>query len=96
MSTPAATLRMAEPSGTEALRLLEGSSLGRLVNIQRDLTVLRPARHVWAHGRLVVRTPAPAPAVPATATSHVDGTRAAPGTGWAHGPVSASPPRRHE
>lgn len=32
--------------------------------------------------RLVVRTPAPAGTVPATATYHVDEIRAVPGTGW--------------
>ncbi|AVH60430.1 MULTISPECIES: pyridoxamine 5'-phosphate oxidase family protein [Streptomyces] len=82
MSTPPAPLRMVEVSGAEALWLLEGSSLGRLVYVQRDLTVVRPARHVWEYGRLVVRTPAPAAAVPATATYHVDEIRAVPGTGW--------------
>jgi hypothetical protein len=73
---------MVEVSGAEALWLLEGSSLGRLVYVQRDLTVVRPARHVWEYGRLVVRTPAPAAAVPATATYHVDEIRAVAGTGW--------------
>lgn len=82
MSTPPAALRMVEVSGAEALWLLEGSSLGRLVYMQRDLTVVRPARHVWEYGRLVVRTPAPAAAVPATATYHVDEIRAVAGTGW--------------
>ncbi|MGW6906665.1 pyridoxamine 5'-phosphate oxidase family protein [Streptomyces sp. NPDC054940] len=82
MSTPPAALRMVEVSGAEALWLLEGSSLGRLVFMQRDLTVVRPARHVWEYGRLVVRTPAPAAAVPATATYHVDEIRVVAGTGW--------------
>lgn len=82
MSTPPATLRMVEVSGAESLWLLEGSSLGRLVYEQRDLTVVRPARHVWEYGRLVIRTPAPASAVPATATYHVDEIRAVAGTGW--------------
>lgn len=66
MSTPPATLRMVEVSGAD-LWLLEGSSLGRLVYTQRDQTVIRPGRHTWEFGRLVVRTPAPAAAVPATA-----------------------------
>ncbi|MET8945779.1 pyridoxamine 5'-phosphate oxidase family protein [Streptomyces sp. NPDC004542] len=83
MSTSPATLRMVEVSGAEALWLLEGSTLGRLVYVHRDLAVVRPARHVWAYGRLVVRAPAPAAAVPATATYHVDDVRAVPGTGWA-------------
>ncbi|QOV34038.1 pyridoxamine 5'-phosphate oxidase family protein [Streptomyces ferrugineus] len=82
MSNPPATSRMVEVSGAEALWLLEGSSLGRLVYVQRDLTAVRPARHVWEYGRLVVRTPAPAAAVPATATYHVDEIRAVAGTGW--------------
>jgi hypothetical protein len=82
MSTPPAPLRMVEVSGAEALWLLEGSSLGRLVYVQRDLTVVRPARHVWEYGRLVVRTPAPAAAVPAAAAYHVDEIRAVAGTGW--------------
>jgi hypothetical protein len=73
---------MVEVSGAEALWLLEGSSLGRLVYAQRDLTAIRPARHVGEYGRLVVRTPASAAAVPATATYHVDEIRAVPGTGW--------------
>ncbi|MGP4050197.1 pyridoxamine 5'-phosphate oxidase family protein [Streptomyces sp. 2A115] len=82
MSTPPASLRMVEVSGAEALWLLEGSSLGRLVYPQRDLTVIRPGRHTWEFGRLVVRTPASAAAVPATATYHVDEIRAVAGTGW--------------
>ncbi|WP_405638945.1 pyridoxamine 5'-phosphate oxidase family protein [Streptomyces sp. NBC_00019] len=82
MSTPPAILRMVEVSGAEALWLLEGSSSGRLVYVQRDLAVVRPARHVWEYGRLVVRTPVPAAAVPATATYQVDEIRAVHGTGW--------------
>ncbi|GAA2632347.1 pyridoxamine 5'-phosphate oxidase family protein [Streptomyces vastus] len=82
MSTPPASLRMVEVSGAEALWLLEGSSLGRLVYTQRDQTVVRPGRHTWEFGRLVVRTPAPAAAVPAAATYHVDEIRAVGGTGW--------------
>ncbi|MFJ3307301.1 pyridoxamine 5'-phosphate oxidase family protein [Streptomyces sp. NPDC086549] len=82
MSILPAVLRMVEVSGAEALWLLEGSSSGRLVYAQRDLTVIRPARHVWEYGRLVVRTPAPAAAVPTAATYHVDEIRAVPGTGW--------------
>lgn len=82
MSTPPASLHMVEVSGAEALWLLEGSSLGRLVYPQRDLTVIRPGRHTWECGRLVVRTPAPVAAVPATVTYHVDEIRAVGGTGW--------------
>lgn len=73
---------MVEVSGAEALWLLEASTLGRLVYTQRELTVVRLGRHVWEFGRLVVRTPAPAAAVPETATYHVDEVRAATGTGW--------------
>jgi len=82
MTAPPATLRMVEVSGAEALWLLEGSSLGRLVYARREMTVVRPARHVWEYGSLVVRTPTPAAAVLATATYHVDEIRAVPGTGW--------------
>ncbi|MGW2938531.1 pyridoxamine 5'-phosphate oxidase family protein [Streptomyces sp. NPDC001156] len=82
MSTARGTLRMVEVSGPEALWLLEGSTLGRLVYAQRDLTVIRPARHVWECGRLVIRTPAPASATPETATYHADEIRTVPGTGW--------------
>jgi hypothetical protein len=82
MSTTPASLRLVEVSGAEALWLLEGSSVGRLVYAQRDLTVVRPARHTWEYGRLIVRTPAPAAAVPTTATYHVDEIRAVHGTGW--------------
>ncbi|HBF83160.1 MAG TPA: hypothetical protein DD420_25550 [Streptomyces sp.] len=73
---------MVEVSGAEALWLLEGSALGRLVYPQREQTVLRPGRHTWEFGRLVVRTPAPSAAVPTAATYHVDELRAATGIGW--------------
>ncbi|MGW3949534.1 pyridoxamine 5'-phosphate oxidase family protein [Streptomyces sp. NPDC004752] len=89
MSTAPAPLRMIEISGAEALWLLEGSSLGRLVFVQRELTVVRPARHVWEYGRLIVRTPVQAAAVQATVTYHVDEVHAAIGTGWT---VSAAGP----
>ncbi|MGW4518122.1 pyridoxamine 5'-phosphate oxidase family protein [Streptomyces sp. NPDC004393] len=82
MSTSPASLRMVEVSGAEALWLLEGSTVGRLVYPQRELTFVRPGRHTWEYGRLVVRTPAPATAVPLMATYHVDEVRAATGTGW--------------
>ncbi|MFC3572605.1 pyridoxamine 5'-phosphate oxidase family protein [Streptomyces yaanensis] len=82
MTTPPTTLRMIEVSGAEALWLLEGVALGRLVFVQREATVVRPARHVWEYGRLIVRTPVQATVVPATATYHVDEVRAATGTGW--------------
>ncbi|MFF9772649.1 pyridoxamine 5'-phosphate oxidase family protein [Streptomyces sp. NPDC013978] len=90
MSTAPAPLRLVEISGTEALWLLEGSSLGRLLHQQRQLTVVRPARHVWEYGRLIVRAPVQAAAMPATVTYHVDEIRAVHGTGWTvtvHGPA---------
>ncbi|WP_371582152.1 pyridoxamine 5'-phosphate oxidase family protein [Streptomyces sp. NBC_01314] len=82
MSTSPVPLRMVEVSDAEALWLLEGSALGRLVYTHRDLTVVRPGRHTWEFGRLVVRTPAPAAAIPTTATYQVDEIRAVAGTGW--------------
>lgn len=93
MSTAPATLRSVEVSGAEALCLLRRSRLGRLVYTQRDLTVLRPAAHVWADGRLLVRTSGPAPEGPATATYEVEENRAVPGTGWTvtvSGPAEAA------
>ncbi|MEV0739653.1 pyridoxamine 5'-phosphate oxidase family protein [Streptomyces sp. NPDC050549] len=82
MSTVPAAPRMVEVSGAEALWLLEGSTLGRLVYPRREATVVRPGRHTWEHGRLVVRAPVQAAAVPLTATYQVDEVRAATGTGW--------------
>ncbi|MFJ8113305.1 pyridoxamine 5'-phosphate oxidase family protein [Streptomyces sp. NPDC096132] len=81
MTLPAA-LRMAEVSGAEALWLVEGSSLGRLVYAQREQTVVRPARHVWEYGRLIVRAPVQAAVVPEVVTYQVDEIRVAAGTGW--------------
>ena len=49
---------------------------------QRDLPVIRPGRHTWEYGRPVVRTPAPAVAVPGAGTYDVDEPRAPTGTGW--------------
>ncbi|WP_405578297.1 pyridoxamine 5'-phosphate oxidase family protein [Streptomyces sp. NBC_01092] len=89
MSTPPTVPRMVEVSGAEALWLLGDSSLGRLVYTQRELTIVRPARHVLWYGRLLVRTPVQAAAVPATAAYHVDEIQAATGTGWT---VTASGP----
>ncbi|WP_329264954.1 pyridoxamine 5'-phosphate oxidase family protein [Streptomyces sp. NBC_01478] len=82
MSTVSAALRMVEVSGAEALWLLEGSTLGRLVYTQREATVVRPGRHTREYGRLVVRAPAQAAAIPLTATYQVDEVRAATATGW--------------
>ncbi|MER6383445.1 pyridoxamine 5'-phosphate oxidase family protein [Streptomyces sp. NPDC001118] len=89
MSTSSSTLRMVEVSGAEALWLLEGAELGRLVFVQREATVVRPARHVWEYGRLVVRTPVQPAVVPLTAAYHADAVQAATGTGWT---VTASGP----
>lgn len=82
MSIPPSDLRMVEVSGAEALWLLESSALGRLVYVQRETALVRPARHVWEFGRLVVRTPVQAAAVPRTATYHVEEIRPQTGTGW--------------
>ncbi|MFE4698707.1 pyridoxamine 5'-phosphate oxidase family protein [Streptomyces sp. NPDC056738] len=82
MSTAPPTVRLVEVSGAEALWLLEGAALGRLIIVQRDLTIVRPARHVWEFGRLVVRAPVQAAAGRLSATYHVDEVRAATGTGW--------------
>ncbi|UUU19013.1 pyridoxamine 5'-phosphate oxidase family protein [Streptomyces sp. DSM 40750] len=82
MSTPPTPLPMVEVPGAEAPRLLEGRAPGRPAYTRRDLTVIRPGRMTWTYGRLVVRTPAPAVAVPTTATYHVDEVRAATGIGW--------------
>ncbi|MFJ6934481.1 pyridoxamine 5'-phosphate oxidase family protein [Streptomyces sp. NPDC101132] len=91
MTVPA-DLRMTEVSGTEALWLLEGSTQGRLVYVQRELAVIRPATHVMEYGRLIVRAPVQAATVPGRAllTYQVDEIRAPAGTGWtvsAHGPA---------
>ncbi|AOR29974.1 hypothetical protein BFF78_01745 [Streptomyces fodineus] len=82
MSASPTPVRMLELSGAEALWLLEGTGLGRLAYVLRGQPVIRPARHVFEYGRLVVRTPAPAVAVPATATYYVDEIQEATGTGW--------------
>ncbi|WP_262057000.1 pyridoxamine 5'-phosphate oxidase family protein [Streptomyces sp. STR69] len=82
MSTVPTPLRMVEVSGVEALWLLEGSTLGRLVYTQREASVIRPGRHTWEYGRLVARAPVQAAAVPLTVTYQVDEVRVATGTGW--------------
>ncbi|MFI6565808.1 hypothetical protein [Streptomyces sp. NPDC050534] len=46
MSAVPTTLRMIEVSGAEARWLLKGSGLRRLVYVQRELTVVRPVRHM--------------------------------------------------
>lgn len=60
--------RMVEVPGTEALWLLEGAAQGRLVYIQRDSAVVRPAVHKLQYGRLIVRTPCQATALSGRAT----------------------------
>ncbi|MFJ8111382.1 pyridoxamine 5'-phosphate oxidase family protein [Streptomyces sp. NPDC096132] len=82
MTLPPAALRMGEVSGAEALWLVEGSSLGRLVYTQREQTVVRPARHVWEYGRLIVRAPVQVAVVPEAVTYQVDEIRVVTGTGW--------------
>jgi hypothetical protein len=77
MSAAPTTLRMIEVSGAEARWLLEGSCLARLVYVRRELTGVRPARHVWEYGRSIVRTPVPVPATcrvdaPAEAITYAD------------------------
>ncbi|MDX3382169.1 pyridoxamine 5'-phosphate oxidase family protein [Streptomyces niveiscabiei] len=82
--------RMTELSGAEALWLLEGTTLGRLVYPLRETTAVRPARHVWEYGRLVIRTPVAAAAIPGAAAYHADEIRVVHGTGWSvtvDGPV---------
>ncbi|MFJ2897285.1 pyridoxamine 5'-phosphate oxidase family protein [Streptomyces sp. NPDC087218] len=75
---------LVEVSGAEALYLLEGSSTGRLVHVSRGAPVVRPAVHVLAHGRLIVRSPVQEAALcgRVTVTYHVDGLRAPAGAGW--------------
>ncbi|GGT24525.1 hypothetical protein GCM10010271_29910 [Streptomyces kurssanovii] len=78
------TRRMVEVSGTEALWLLEGAAQGRLVYVQRERAVIRPAVHLLQYGRLIVRTPAQAEALSGrtAVTYHADDIRVAGGTGW--------------
>lgn len=83
---------MHEVSGAEALWLLEGTSAGRLVYVQREQPMVRPARHVFAHGRLIVRAPVQALLLRSRTplTYQCDDIRHPAGTGWtvtAHGPA---------
>ncbi|MFI6944136.1 pyridoxamine 5'-phosphate oxidase family protein [Streptomyces sp. NPDC050418] len=84
MTAPTAPCRLVEVSGAEALWLLEGCSQGRLVHVQRGIPVIRPAVHVLAYGRLIVRTPVPAAVLAdaASVTYHAEDIRTAAGTGW--------------
>lgn len=90
MSTPVAR-RMIEVSGAEALWLLEGATGGRLVYVQRDQAVVRPAEHVVEYGRLVVRVPAPAATLAGavTVTYQADEIHRGTKRGWS---VSAAGP----
>ncbi|MFH7596457.1 pyridoxamine 5'-phosphate oxidase family protein [Streptomyces racemochromogenes] len=83
MTVPA-DLRMIEVSGAEALWLLDGSAQGRLVHVQREVAVVRPAAHVMEYGRLVVRAPVQAATIAGRAllTYQVDEVRTPAGTGW--------------
>ncbi|MEU8619115.1 pyridoxamine 5'-phosphate oxidase family protein [Streptomyces sp. NPDC048623] len=78
------TRRMAEVSGAEALWLLEGSAHGRLAFVQREQAVVRPAVHVLAYGRLVVRAPVQAELLNArpVLTYQADEIRLPAGSGW--------------
>ncbi|UNM16422.1 pyridoxamine 5'-phosphate oxidase family protein [Streptomyces formicae] len=75
---------MVELSGSEGLWLLEGAAQGRLVYVQRESAVIRPAVHLLQYGRLVVRTPAQAAALSGrpVLTYQVDEIRVAGGPGW--------------
>ncbi|HEX5567463.1 MAG TPA: pyridoxamine 5'-phosphate oxidase family protein [Streptomyces sp.] len=87
-TTPA---QMVGISGAEAVYLLGGAVLGRLVYERRGVTFVRPAAHVLEFGRLVVRTPVQADvfAERTTLTYHTDEIDAVSGTGWS---VTASGP----
>ncbi|MEU8542006.1 pyridoxamine 5'-phosphate oxidase family protein [Streptomyces sp. NPDC048717] len=71
---PAAPRRMTEVTGAEALWLLDGAARGRLVHARREQILVRPAVHVLAYGRLVVRAPVQADALTGrpTLTYHAD------------------------
>lgn len=80
--------RLVEVSGAEALWLLEGSTLGRLVFTLRGLPAIRPARHILEHGALVVRAAVPPAALstpagrPAVLAYHADDIDPATAHGW--------------
>ncbi|WP_330328364.1 pyridoxamine 5'-phosphate oxidase family protein [Streptomyces sp. NBC_00536] len=91
MTVPA-DRHLIEVSGTEALWLLEGSSQGRLVYVQREIAMVRPATHVMEFGRLIVRVPVQSTAVLGRSplTYQVDEINSPAGTGWTvtvHGPA---------
>ncbi|MFJ7591307.1 pyridoxamine 5'-phosphate oxidase family protein [Streptomyces sp. NPDC097617] len=83
---------MLEVSGTEALWLLEGAGHGRLVYVQRNQAMLRPASHVLEHGQLIVRAPVQVLVVLSRTvlTYHCEDIQHPAGIGWtatAHGPA---------
>ncbi|MFD7560082.1 pyridoxamine 5'-phosphate oxidase family protein, partial [Streptomyces sp. NPDC059835] len=82
--TAPADRHLIEVSGTEALWLLEGSGRGRLVYIQREMAMVRPATHVMEYGRLIVRVPVQSAAVLGRSllTYQVDEIDDTTGTGW--------------
>ncbi len=91
-------LNLTDMSGAEALWLLEGASrgrpvyCGRLVYVRREQAVIRPATHVMACGRLVVRAPVQTSVVAGRTvlTYQVDQTHPRTGAGWTltvHGPA---------
>ncbi|MEU1229162.1 pyridoxamine 5'-phosphate oxidase family protein [Streptomyces sp. NPDC005828] len=85
MTAPTAPARvMVEVSGTESLWLLEGAAQGLLIRSHRDQAVVRPAVHVLAYGRLVVRAPVQSDLVAGrpTLTYQVQEVRMPAATGW--------------
>ncbi|WP_327371734.1 pyridoxamine 5'-phosphate oxidase family protein [Streptomyces sp. NBC_01217] len=48
--------RTVELTGDQALRLLGGASLGRIVFTQRALPAIRPVNHLLDRGQIVIRT----------------------------------------
>ncbi|WP_406016438.1 pyridoxamine 5'-phosphate oxidase family protein [Streptomyces sp. NBC_00984] len=48
--------RTVELTGTQALSLLGGASLGRIVFTQRALPAIRPVNHLLDHGQIVILT----------------------------------------
>lgn len=88
----AAPRRVADLAGEEAIYLLEGVRLGRLVFTRRGGVTVRPGSHALQYGRLVVRAPLPVDVVEdgAELTYHVEQVDLGRGTGWAvtvQGPV---------
>ncbi|MFI6436327.1 pyridoxamine 5'-phosphate oxidase family protein [Streptomyces sp. NPDC050759] len=82
MSTLPAVLPMTRVCGAEAVSLLESSTPGRLVYVQREQAAARSTRHVWESGCLIVGTPTPPEPVPLSVTYQVDDVGAPTDTGW--------------